>query len=583
MVVVGETTDRRRRVGDRDDEPTPLTQVLPLAPRRDGAAPTVGAEGTEATITATGAATSLAGALRSEEMGRVRLFARLTLLLCVFGLALAPVYPGDPVAKRVLVVALVIAAGTSSFVEWMTRRATRYTDLRLFVAVQIQEVCATGAAYFFGVFSPFPAVVSLGIYVYSLGASFGNALACYVNLAVGQAVLSSLIIAGVVADRGMIHADYLGVGGQLLVQSNIQFVYLLAFVLGRMSRRNTVSAVEDLEAAIRAVAQREALFDEARQELERAARPGGPGRFTDQRLGGYQLGEVIGRGAMGEVYRAAHVETGAPAAVKLLQRSVLGDEVHVARFAREARIAASLDTPHVVRVLEVGERPLPYIAMELLDGDDLAKVLRDRRTLPLDETVALVGDVARGLAAAHAAGVVHRDVKPQNVFRASTADGPRWKVLDFGVSKLADEGAALTRGAILGTPAYMAPEQAAGRDVDRRADLYGLAVVAYRCLTGMPAFTGDDPHAILLAVTQHTPRRPGDLVALPADVDAWFAVALAKRRDERFADAPALADAFAAAARGELEPALRDRAAALLERYPWASTRRRRSTRLLAP
>jgi hypothetical protein len=179
-----------------------------------------GALATAKTTSATATDSLLSGedAMRREEMGRISVFARLTLLLCVLGIALAPVYGGDPVARRWMIGALATAMVTSTFIEWMTRDPARYRRGVLVAIVQVQEVCATIAAYFFGVFSPFPAVVSLGIYVYSLGASFGNALACYLNLALGQATLAALIMSGTLIDRGMVHAQYLSPTSQVLVQ-----------------------------------------------------------------------------------------------------------------------------------------------------------------------------------------------------------------------------------------------------------------------------------------------------------------------------------------------------------------------------
>lgn len=521
---------------------------------------------------ATAPSLSVEAALRREEMGRIQVFARLTLVLCVGGFALIPVYGGDPLARRWVTAALLIAMATSSCIEWMMRKPQRYRRGWLVAIVQVQELCATVAAYYFGAFSPFPAVVSLGIYVYSLGASRGNALACYLNLAVGQATLGALIITGTISDRGIIHAHYLAPFDQLIAQTNIQLVYLLAFVLARLSRRKTLSAVAEHVETVRAVAQREALFEEARQELEKAAWLGRAGRFTDQRLGAYTLGPVIGRGAMGEIYRAQHVDTGAPAAVKLLQREGLSNRGHLMRFAREAKIAASLDTPYVVRILAVGETPLPYIAMELLEGEDLARRLRERATLSLAETAVLVRHASLGLAAAHARGIVHRDVKPQNLFWV-VGDTPCWKLLDFGISKQTSDEGTLTGAAVVGTPAYMAPEQAAGRDVDARADIYALAAVAYRSVTGHLLFAAREPAAMIHAVIHQMPARPGSLATVPADVDAVFAIGLAKRPADRFPDAETLANAFEAAIENRLDPSHRENARAILAQSPWKRTR----------
>lgn len=548
---------------------TDVTQVI--ATPRPGAAAAPPATSSAVTSSEAGG-----DALRDDELGRLSVFARLTVALCGFGVVVSPAYGGDPVARRILVAGLAGAAGASLYLAWMTRSARRFEASRVAVAVAVhaQATSAVATTYFFGAFSPFAALVSLAIYVYGLGASTGRALAVYLHLALGQAVLGALIITGAVADRGLVHADYLDPPGQVLVQLNIQVVFLLAFVLGRLSRRKTVAAIDTLEATVRAVALRDALLEEARQELERAAGLGEPGRFSELRLGAYQLADVIGRGAMGEIYRATHLPTGEPAAIKLLQRGVVDDPMHVARFAREARIAASICSPHVVRILEVAANPTPYIAMELLDGQDLSKLLRDHGTLSLDDTTRLVREVADGLLAAHALGVIHRDIKPQNLFAVTRGGVPRWKVLDFGVSKLAGAGT-LTDGALVGTPSYMAPEQATGGRVDHRADLHALAAVAYRCLTGHPAFPGPEPATTLYAVVHRMPARPGALAPLPADLDAFFAIALAKSPADRFDEAAALARAFADACRDQLDPALRARGDALLARHPWSPTRAR--------
>jgi tRNA A-37 threonylcarbamoyl transferase component Bud32 len=546
--------------------------TVTLAPR--------GATGSASSSKSAGAATSetlLSGedALRREEIGRIAVFARLTLFLCVGGLALAPVYGGDPMARWLLVGALVLAMLTSTFIAWMTRDPARYRPGLLVAVVQVQELCATVAAYFFGAFSPFPAVVSLAIYVYSLGASFKNALACYLNLAVGQAALAGLIMSGTLLDRGIVRADYLSTTSQLMVQANIQLVYLLAFVLARMSRRKTLAAVAEHAATVRAVAQQEALFEEARQELERAARLGGTGRFSDQRLGAYVLGPVIGRGAMGEVYRAQRADNGEAAAVKLLQRSAWSDPTQLSRFTREAQLAASLDTPHVARVFDVGESPLPYIAMELLEGEDLARRLRDTPLLPLPDVAQLVRQAAFALAAAHARGIIHRDVKPQNLFRTTSGDAVVWKLLDFGISKLTSDEGTLTGAHIVGTPAYMPPEQATGSEVDARADLYALAAVAYRCVTGHPLFPAREPTALLQSVVHLMPAQPSRIASVPGELDAFFAIGLAKRPADRFDRAAALADAFEAAVAGRLDAALRAKASAITAHTPWQRQRSR--------
>src|SRR5688572_14487396 len=182
--------------------------------------------------------------------------------------------------------------------------------------------------------------------------------------------------------------------------------------------------------------------------------------------------------------------------------------------------------------------------MERLTGVDLAGHLRERGRLDLDETIEMARQLAAGLEAARKAGIVHRDLKPQNVFRI---DGPvpTWKILDFGVSKLVGHGGTLTQGHVIGTPQYMAPEQARGEEVDHRADVYALAAIVYRCLTGRPPFGGAGVPQILYAVVHTLPPRPSSLAELPPGADDVLARGLAKRPGDRFADATAFAAALA--------------------------------------
>ncbi|MEZ4368799.1 MAG: serine/threonine-protein kinase [Kofleriaceae bacterium] len=356
----------------------------------------------------------------------------------------------------------------------------------------------------------------------------------------------------------------------------VQFLYLVAYLTGRATRRTTLEAVSRLERAVRSVAQREALLLEARQELDRALKIGGPGRYSEQVIGSFRLGNLIGRGGMGEVYEAVSVHDGTGAAVKLLHPSTLADPRQVSRFVRETEVAAKLDCAHVVGVLEVGTTAgeVPFLAMERLRGADLAHQLRRRRTMAADDTVDMIRQLAIGLEAARAAGIVHRDLKPHNVFLADRAVGGQiWKILDFGVSKLASGQGTLTRGQVVGTPAYMAPEQARGEDVDHRADVYALAAIAYRVLTGHPAFTGKDVPSTLYDVVYKMPTQPSLLTALPADVDRVLALGLAKSASDRFATAPELAEALALAFGEGLPPTMRRRADDVIERWAWGARR----------
>src|SRR5262249_31753624 len=157
----------------------------------------------------------------------------------------------------------------------------------------------------------------------------------------------------------------------------VQLVFAAAFFIARASRRASLAALGELQDASRAIAQREALLQEAREELRRALGTG-RGRFTEQTLGSYKLGELIGRGAMGEVYEGVDTRDGQPVAVKMLAQTSLGNPDHVQRFLRELRTAIAIDSPNVVRVLAVGEEPLPHLVMERLQGRDLSSILRDK-------------------------------------------------------------------------------------------------------------------------------------------------------------------------------------------------------------
>jgi serine/threonine-protein kinase len=196
--------------------------------------------------------------------------------------------------------------------------------------------------------------------------------------------------------------------------------------------------------------------------------------------------------------------------------------------------------------------------------------LRRHRRLGLAPAQLIAEQVAIGLESARAAGIVHRDLKPHNIFFAEDAGVRRWKILDFGVSKSGGSGT-LTKGHVIGTPAYMAPEQARGEDVDHRADVYSLAAILYRAITGHPAFTGKDVPTTLYEVVYRVPTQPSILAQLPADVDRVLALGLAKRPDDRLATALELARWFAAAVEGVLDAGQRRRADELIARYPWGT------------
>jgi serine/threonine-protein kinase len=377
-------------------------------------------------------------------------------------------------------------------------------------------------------------------------------------------VVGLFTIAGITRDIGLVQAGNLDLRQQIILQSLVQFVFAATLVIARLSRRAQRLAVEELEREVRLSAHREALLIEAREQLDRALRPG-HGRFSGQQIGAYELGRVLGRGAMGEVYEATG--PAGPVAIKLLSQTSLGNATHVMRFFRELRTAAAIEAPNVVLVLEVGEHPVPYLVMERLDGKSLADVLRSRRAMVPADVVELIRQVGAGITAAAAAGVVHRDLKPQNVFR----HGEIWKILDFGVARALDQGDTLTAGQIVGTPSYMAPEQATGATVDHATDLYALAAISYRALTGHAPHASGDLAETLYRVVHTAPRRPSDLSPrLPHEVDLVLAIGLAKHSADRFASAVEFAHALEDALAGELAPDVRARGFALVRAGAWA-------------
>jgi serine/threonine-protein kinase len=269
--------------------------------------------------------------------------------------------------------------------------------------------------------------------------------------------------------------------------------------------------------------------------------------------------------------------------VKLLHPYLLDNPDHVRRFLREAEATAAVRTEHVVEVLELGKTKegSPFLAMELLEGHDLGWHLRKVGKLQLPAVLELVVQITRALTKMRERGIVHRDLKPGNLFLTDSIP-PTWKVLDFGLSKLAENDGTLTRDAAIGTPSYMAPEQVQGQ-ADHRTDLYAVAAIVYRALTGSPPFAGDDAAMILFHVVYSTPAPPAQFVQLPSDVELVLAVGMAKQASDRFASVEDFAEALGRAADGELDDATRARGWALLKKAPWGLTRKPKAPGKAAP
>jgi serine/threonine-protein kinase len=522
-------------------------------------------------------ASSPSEALFQEEIARTRMFALFCAILDLFALIGLPFMGGHDLVRNILVGELAVNLVTAAWLYVALRDPARHRQWIIVSLSVLATLTGYTAILYWGINSAAPCLIVLGIYFFSRNQSVAAALLVYGLCASLQAILAVLILSGTIRDPGFYTGADLPLAIHVVTQILLQFMFFTAHTLARSTRVGTLRAIDSLLQARQQVEQREAMFQEVRQDLDRALQLGGPGRHTDRVLGSYRLGVVIGRGAMGEVYEASHVESGARAAVKLLHANVMQNPGAIERFLREAVAAGSLGSPHVVRILDSSpaEGRLPYLVMELLAGHDLAHHLRKRRRLPPERLESLVHQVASALDEAGGKGIVHRDIKPQNLFLLERPQAqPIWKILDFGASKLAQHRGTLTEGRVVGTPAYMAPEQARGEDVSPRADVYALAAIAYRCLTGRPPFSGKDLPTTLYNVCYSMPPQPSQVAELPPSVDSVLAIGLAKSARDRFESAGELAVALSAALADGSDDWLERRAQALLATLPWGAAPR---------
>ncbi|MFN8372816.1 MAG: serine/threonine-protein kinase [Anaerolineae bacterium] len=271
-----------------------------------------------------------------------------------------------------------------------------------------------------------------------------------------------------------------------------------------------------------------------------------PGALTGKTLGKYQVLGVVGRGGMGEVYQGWDGKQAV--ALKILTGDIAKREDLLKRFEREAETLATLNHPNIVKIYDAGySGEVYYMAMELVEGRELAEILRQRGALPIDEITPFVSDVVAALNYAHHKGLVHRDIKPSNIMLRLKADKETEEVvlMDFGVAKIQDAATSITGTGAIGTIGYMAPEQIiAAKEVDQRADIYALGVVLYEMLTGERPFKGN-PSQVLFAHLQQPAPNPRDVnPAVPAPVALAVMRALAKTPEERFQSVGELAAAL---------------------------------------
>ena len=266
--------------------------------------------------------------------------------------------------------------------------------------------------------------------------------------------------------------------------------------------------------------------------------------------GRFRLISLLGRGGMGSVWRATHLGLDIPCAVKFIEGDLASVPEAQARFEREAKAAAQLRSPHVVQILDHGVfEGTPYIAMELLEGEDLGKRLARLGRLSARDLYTIMSQVCRALARAHAVGIVHRDLKPDNIFIVRDDDREIVKVLDFGIAKSQsmDLSSGNTKtGALLGTPYYMSPEQAQGiKQVDFRTDLWALAVICFQALTGRLPFESDALGDLLVRIIVAPLPVPSQVGPVPPGFDTWWAKASSRDPRARFESAKELSDSLA--------------------------------------
>lgn len=424
---------------------------------------------------------------------------------------------------------------------------------------------------YIGPFSAGAAALCLLVFFFGSSSNDLKGLTVYAASACGYFALTIASLAG------LVHLSQAPIGivtstrGLVLLSLVVQGMLFASFYAARTNRQLFVQAIRESSEVRHRLRRHEVELVRARASLP-DQQEAVFGKLSGLRLGRYRLGEVIGRGGMGEVYRALRTDDDQPVAVKVLTESMRDDPLQVERFFREAQVCGELDSPHIVKILDAAwseDGRYPYLAMELLEGQDLGSHLRTRGPLPLRDVVDLVQDVSEALSCAHAVGIIHRDMKPENVFLAHAPTGARWKVLDFGISKMRDSRGTLTRNGVIGTPNYMSPEQAQGAPLDTRTDIFALGSIVYRVLTGRLAFDAQEPLAALLQVMNEMPVDPAELCSIPEDVELTLAVALAKDRTTRFSCARDFAEAFRAAARSALDDDLRARARVLLRDKPW--------------
>ena len=490
-----------------------------------------------------------AQAFDQADLPRMRVFHTFGIIAPLIAIALSFVIGADPFAQKLFWAGAAVMSLANVALVWLTMKPERWQPRR----VGMLWITATAGGvppmyYYFGPFSAIVMISILGIILISLGRSRWISLSVTGICLVAHLGLAVPIIAGWITDVGLL-SSVVAQRFQLVIAEALIVAFQVAgYLLGRWARQTNTTAISELQNAMQLIGDQQQALAEVKDDVARQ-KHADEGRWTGQVMGHFKIGLVLGRGAMGDVYEAVGPDHRS-IALKLLNTRSTASSSLIDRFQREMDIAARLTSPHIVQLIELSppDAPVPFIAMERLYGTDLATRLRTDPRMPSDEVAVLLDQVARGLEVARIAGVVHRDLKPHNLF---LHEGSTWKILDFGVSKLAGSEGTLTGEGVVGTPQYMAPEQASGGQVTHLADVYALGAIAYRCLTGRSPFKGKDLAELVYQVVHQPPVRPGLLGKVSTQLEDVLAVAMAKDPRRRFPSALSFAQAFTAARRGK--------------------------------
>ena len=514
--------------------------------------------------------------LIGEEVARARGWAVCVVLLPTATLCFLPWLDGPPWLKTLYAVSAAIYVLIGLWILRTVRNEEDYTPRLFRLWGYISVVMTVPILYCLGTFSPTPLIVTLGLSFFGQGLDRRHAVLIPATAVTLYCLLALTILTGFLPDHGMLSSRSTSRPVLLFFTVMVPLVLSLGTWFSRVSHRSIRQAMERATAAQRLAGAREAQMLEAQRDLENLIHAGAGlgGRYTGARAGSYTLGAVIGRGAMGEVYAGVDNNTDEEVAVKLVRADIDYEPATYQRFWREGKIVENLNAANIVKIVLLGQMAdgAPFIAMERLYGTDLSTLLRREQSLDLATTLNLVTEIARGLDTAHEAGVIHRDLKPQNLFlhQPGSAEEKTWKVLDFGVSKITDSSGTLTQGAVVGTPAYMAPEQAGSEQLDHRCDIYSLAAVMYRALTGRTPFAGAVHASLLFRLIYMMPPDPCQLnQELSVDVARVLALGLAKKPGFRFSSAGQMAKALEQAIASQLDPAWRRKADEQLARNRW--------------